>query len=252
MFPTIEAMKISVAQTRPVKGNIQQNIDNHLRFIKQAITKKADMIVFPELSLTGYEPELAKELASTQDDERLDIFQTISDNNQLTIGVGLPTRENDHLFVSMIIFQPGKERLTYSKQHLYPTEVDVFRPGQNRIYLDIDGVNVVAPTICYELSIPEHSESAHANHANVYIASVMNSVSGVDNDLRKLSEIARKYHMNTFMANYVGQSYGYECAGKTSVWNTKGDLVGQLNQRDEGLLIYNTETEEVTEITLAW
>jgi len=244
-------MKISVAQTRPVKGNIQQNIDNHLRFIEQAITKKADMIVFPELSLTGYEPELAKELASTQDDERLDIFQTISDDNQLTIGVGLPTRENDHLFVSMIIFQPGKERLTYSKQHLYPTEVDVFTPGQNRIYLDIDGVNVVAPTICYELSIPEHSESAHANHANVYIASVMNSVSGVDADLHKLSEIARKYRMNTFMANYVGQSGGYECAGKTSAWNTKGDLVGQLNQRDEGLLIYNTETEEVTEITLA-
>ena len=244
-------MKISVAQTRPVKGNIRQNIDNHVKFIHQAISRGIDMIVFPELSLTGYEPELAKELASTQDDERLDIFQRISDNNQLTIGIGLPTRENDQLFVSMIIFQPGKERLTYSKQHLYPTEVDVFTPGQNRIYLDIDGVNVVAPTICYELSIPEHSESAHANHANVYIASVMNSVSGVDNDLRKLSEIARKYNMNTFMANYVGQSYGYECAGKTSVWNTKGDLVGQLNQRDEGLLIYNTETEEVTEITLA-
>ena len=244
-------MKICVAQTRPVKGNIQQNIDHHLRFIEQAISQKADLIVFPELSLTGYEPELAKQLASTQDDERLDVFQTISDNNQLTIGVGLPTRENNQLFVSMIIFQPGKERLTYSKQHLYPTEVDVFTPGQNKIYLDIDGVNVVAPTICYELSVPEHSESAHANRANVYIASVMNSVSGVDADLLKLSEIARKYRMNTFMANYVGQSGGYEYAGKTSVWKTTGEIAGQLNQYDEGLLIYNTETEAVTEITLA-
>ena len=243
-------MKISVAQTRPVKGDIQQNINNHLQFIEQALSQKADIIVFPELSLTGYEPELAKDLASTQEDERLDVFQSISDNNQLTIGVGLPTRENEQLFVSMIIFQPGKERLTYSKQHLFQSEVDVFTPGQDRIYLDIDGVNVVAPTICYELSVPEHSENAHANHANVYIASVMNSVSGVDNDLHKLSTIASKYHMNTFMANYVGPSGGYDCAGKTSVWNTKGELVGQLNQNDEGLLLFNTETEEVTEITL--
>jgi predicted amidohydrolase len=243
-------MKISVAQTRPARGHIQQNIDNHLRFIEQAIAEKADVIFFPELSLTGYEPELAKELASTQDDERLDIFQTISDNNQLMIGVGLPTRENDLLFVSTIIFQPGKERLTYSKQHLYPTELEVFTPGQNKIYLDIDGVNVIAPTICYELSVPEHSENAHANHANVYIASVMNSVGGVDHDLQKLSDIARTYHMNTFMANYVGQSGGNECAGKTSAWKTTGELAGQLSPKDEGLLIFETGTEEVTEIAL--
>lgn len=243
-------MKISVAQTLPVKGNIQQNINNHLKFIEQVVSHKADVIVFPELSLTGYEPELAKELATTQNDERLDVFQKISDTHQLTIGVGLPTRENEQLFVSMIIFQPGKERLTYSKQYLYPTEVDVFTPGHNKIYLDMDGINVVAPTICYELSVPEHSASAHANNANIYIASVMNSVGGVDNDIRKLSAIARKYQMHTFMANYVGQSGGSECGGKTSIWRTTGELAGQLSPKDEGLLIFDTETKEVTEIAL--
>ena len=52
-------MKICAAQTRPVKGNIQQNIENHKKLINLAVVNGADIIIFPELSITGYEPELA-------------------------------------------------------------------------------------------------------------------------------------------------------------------------------------------------
>nr|WP_320023376.1 hypothetical protein [uncultured Draconibacterium sp.] len=48
----------------------------------------------------------------------------------------------------------------------------------------------------------------------------------------------------TFMANYVGMSGGYECAGRSSVWNGKGELMGQLGNRSEGLLVYDTQTKE--------
>ncbi|HET9532598.1 MAG TPA: nitrilase-related carbon-nitrogen hydrolase, partial [Blastocatellia bacterium] len=65
-------MKICVAQTRPVKGDIQGNIDNHKRLIDLAASNGADMLIFPELSITGYEPELSRELATNQDDERFD------------------------------------------------------------------------------------------------------------------------------------------------------------------------------------
>ncbi len=53
-------MKICVAQTRPVKGDIQGNIENHIKLIDLAVLNGADTIIFPELSITGYEPELAK------------------------------------------------------------------------------------------------------------------------------------------------------------------------------------------------
>jgi predicted amidohydrolase len=238
-------MKICIAQTRPVKGDINRNITNHKVFIKNVISNGADIIVFPELSLTGYEPTLAKDLATTQNDIRLDPFQEICDSNNIVIGVGLPTRENSSIFISMIIFQPQKARITYSKQYLYPTEVDYFTAGQKPIYLNFDDNNIVAPAICYELSVPEHSEAAHINNANIYMASVLNSVSGVDNDIQKLSDIAKKYNMTVFMANFVGESGGYECAGKTSIWNNQGNLVGQLNGKNEGVLIFDTETKEV-------
>lgn len=64
-------MKISIAQIEPVKGDIERNLARHLLFIEAALEKKADFIMFPELSLTGYEPELAEELATDAGDERL-------------------------------------------------------------------------------------------------------------------------------------------------------------------------------------
>ena len=51
-------MKISIAQTRPIKGDIPANIEAHKRFINLAVSNGADAIFFPELSITGYEPEL--------------------------------------------------------------------------------------------------------------------------------------------------------------------------------------------------
>ena len=77
-------MKICVAQTRPVKGDIQSNIDNHKKLIDLAVSFGADKVIFPELSLTGYEPHLAKELATNQDDCR---FSMLSRNRRDTASI---------------------------------------------------------------------------------------------------------------------------------------------------------------------
>jgi predicted amidohydrolase len=60
--------KICVAQTRPVKGDIQSNINSHKNLINLAVAIVAELIIFPELSLTGYDPTLAKELATSAHD----------------------------------------------------------------------------------------------------------------------------------------------------------------------------------------
>lgn len=238
-------MKICIAQTRPVKGDIIKNIENHLKLINLAISKKAEIIVFPELSLTGYEHGLAKDLATNQDDSIFDVFQDISNNNKIIIGVGIPTKKEEKVFISMIIIQPNSKRITYSKQYLYPTEVNLFSNGKEKVILNYDDKNKIAPAICYELSVKEHTEYAFHSGANIYIASVLNSVNGVDNDIQKLSDIAKKYRMTVLMANYAGKSGGYECAGKSSIWNNQGVLVGQLNDKDEGILMIDNSTQEI-------
>jgi predicted amidohydrolase len=235
-------MKISVAQTRPNKGNIEANILNHRRLIDLAITEKTDMIIFPELSITGYEPELCQDLATTQDDERFDIFQQISDTHHLTIGIGVPTRSDLGILISTVIFQPNQPRQNYSKQHLHSSETPFFVAGNHHTFL---ANNQVTLAICYELSIPEHSANAFQNGANVYIASTVNSYNGVDKDLNILANIAKNYSMTVLMANCIGQTGEYNCAGKSSVWNKQGKLLGQMNDIDEGILIFDSETGNV-------
>jgi predicted amidohydrolase len=237
-------MRIGIGQTNPQKGDIEKNIVQHIKLLNIAIHRNADLMFFPELSLTGYEPELAKDLATTSNDKRLDVFQEICDLNKIVIGVGLPTKENDNLFISMIIFQPKRERVTYSKQYLYSTQVCYFTPGQKQIYLNV-GDSIVAPAICYDLSNPEHSKKAYEENANIYNASVLSDVDDIESDIKKLSAIACKYEMIVFMANFIGQSGGFECAGKSSVWDTTGKLIGQLDTETEGILIYDTETKEI-------
>lgn len=82
-------------------------------------------------------------------------------------------------------------------------------------------------------------------NATIYIASVLNSVNGVNADIEKLSNIASTYKMTTFMSNYIGESGGYECAGKSSIWNTEGELIAQLDNRTEGILTYDTLDKSV-------
>lgn len=242
-------MKICAAQTRPVTGDIRRNIVNHKRLADLAISNGADAIVFPELSLTGYEPKLAKDLAIDQDDSRLDDFQRISDARQITIGIGVPTRHSAGICITMVLLQPHTPRQTYSKKYLHPDEQPFFVSGRNFTTLEVGGRSI-APAICYEISIHEHAENASKGGAEIYVASVAKFVSGIEKALQRLSDIAARYSMTVLMANCVGECDGSECAGKTSIWNSKGVLVRQLNDTDEGILIIDTGTQEVIERTI--
>ncbi len=242
-------MKICIAQTSPIKGDIQKNIENHKSLIELSIENKADVIVFPELSLTGYEPELAKELATTKADKRFDDFQKISNSNEIIIAVGLPIKNNIGICIGIVIFQPHKPRETYSKKHLHPGEEKYFISGENLAPIEVKN-NTIGFAICYETSVSEHSENAFKKGSNIYIASVLNSVSGVDKDIRRISDIAKKFRMTSFMANFAGKSGGYDCAGKSSVWNNKGELIAQLDNSNEGIAIVDTNTQKATIIQL--
>ena len=197
--------------------------------------------------MTGYEPTLAKELATTQDDPRLDQFQTISDANHITIGVGLPLKDNPRPTISIVIFQPHKPRQVYSKQYIHPDEEPYFVNGRNPTTTLPNHPNI-ALAICYEISIPQHAQAAHQNGAEIYIASVAKFVNGIDKSLMRLSEIARTYSMTVIMSNCTGLCDGEQCAGKSAVWNKKGELLGQLNDDGEGLLVFDTDTGEIGSI----
>lgn len=240
-------MKICVAQVKPVTGDILRNIENHLKYVKLASSLGAEAIFFPELSLTGYEPTLAKALAINQNDKRLKAFQKISDTKQILIGVGAPTRHFDGICISMILFQPNLPRRLYSKQYLHKDEEPYFVPGKKSSLLEL-GDHKIAIAICYEISVPLHCKNAFEKGATIYLASVAKFKDGFEKAMERLSQISDQYSMTVFMANSIGIADGHTCAGTSSVWNDRGLLLAQLDDSNEGLLILDTQTEIVSEI----
>jgi predicted amidohydrolase len=237
-------MKICIAQTRPVKGDIQANIEDHKRFINLAVSVQAELIIFPELSLTGYEPTLAKALATDEDDSRFDVLQQLSDTHQISIGA--PIKKEEGICIGMILFQPYTSRKTYFKKFLHTDEEPFFISGEN-FSGSIAGKTKIALAICYELSVPEHSATAFKNGAEIYIASVVKTAKGVEKAIETLSGIAGRYSMTVLMANAVGEADGTECGGKSGAWNNKGILQGQLSATAEGWIVFDTNTGELIE-----
>jgi predicted amidohydrolase len=232
-------MKICVAQTKPIKGDIAGNIAAHKKLIGLAVANSADAIFFPELSITGYEPELAKELATDPGESRLDVFQEISNENNITIAVGMPTKGMNGILITMIIFQPHLPRQAYSKQHLHSDEIPFFINGNSQTFLSNGDVKI-APGICYETSLAPHWENAHKNEANIYVASVAKTAAGLDRSAKAFPELAKKYSMHVLLSNCIGPSDNFISAGKSAIWDNTGILLAQLDDIHEGILIYDT------------
>lgn len=239
-------MKICVAQIKSSKGNVAENIKTHKAFIALAVKEGVELIIFPELSLTGYEPELAEQLATGKDDKRLDDFKALSNAHGIIIGIGMPVKSDNGLHIGMIVFQPGLPRELYTKQYLHEDEYPYFTPGNDTLILKTKA-GVVALAICYELSVEQHAKDANQNGAQIYLASVAKTKEGMDKAISRLSEIASGYQMTVLLANSTGPSDNFISGGRSSVWNSAGALIGQLDETGEGLLILDTLTQNVTQ-----
>ena len=134
-------LKITLAQLDLTVGDIDGNIDQMLKAARQAQADGAQLVVFPELSLTAYYPgDLLDEPAFL---ERVDagIARLLTETRatpDLYWVVGAPTRSQGpgkHLHNSLLVLQNGAVRLQYDKQ-LLPTynifdERRHFEPGRD-------------------------------------------------------------------------------------------------------------------------
>lgn len=236
-------MKIAIAQLQSVKGDITQNKEKHLRFVALAAEKQADFLVFPELSLTNYEPLLAKSLAVESDDASLGEFQELSNLHRMTIGVGMPTRSAAGVHISLVLFRPYQTRLVYSKKYLHADEEPFFVSGENFTTIEVKE-EAVALAICYELSVAEHTECAINSGAKIYVASVAKTAAGMEKSVEILSKLAQEHSMTVLIANCVGPCEDFVGIGKSAAWSPEG-LLKQLDDETEGVLVVDTKTHEV-------
>lgn len=237
-------MKICLAQINPVKGEIDANLEIHENYTRLAANNGADCIFFPELSLTSYEPSLAEELVLKDGDNTLKELQALCNQLSITIAAGMPTAGIRKPRISMLIFQPGKSFQVYSKQLLHPDELTFFEAGEKQVVVAVNST-LIAPAICYESLQPDHSAQACQMGATIYLASVAKSQQGIERAMAHFPQIARSLKMQVLMVNSIGICDNFQAVGQSTVWSTGGSILGQLTSDEEGILFYDTETNQL-------
>ncbi|WP_431158669.1 carbon-nitrogen hydrolase family protein [Winogradskyella poriferorum] len=243
-------MNICLAQSKSFKGDIAKNITHHLYLIDKAIENCSDLIVFPELSITGYEPSLAKTLATNANDVRFKVFQDKADQHQITIAIGVPLTAEKGITISLVFYRPHTHPIVYAKQKLHDDELPYFVQGQKNPLAKINN-KVIAFGICYETMFCEPFEEAICNNSDAYIASVAKPMHDISRATTHYSTMAKTHGIPVLMCNSIGPSEDFFCAGQSAIWDKTGKSLGTLDASHEGLLIFHLDNNTTTSIILS-
>ena len=233
--------KIAVAQVSSLKGNIEANTTTHIRAIKAASQSDVSYIVFSELSLTGYEPELAVELAFTTYDDRLRPLINAARQYQICVVAGAPLEAKPLPQTGAIIVSPSGGITVYSKMNLHNGEDMYFSSGNNLVIIECLGQRI-ANAICADTNAPDHVQAYVQKGATIYTAGVLITTEGYDVDTEKMESYAQKYGILVAMANYNQPTGGWKAIGKSAIWSPAGRLA-LANETQEALVIAH-ETPE--------
>jgi predicted amidohydrolase len=230
-------MILASAQLNSKQGDIAANLIEHYKMIDLAFKNKVDLIVFPEMSLTGYTRENASDLAFTENDSRLDVLRQLSVDRRIILVVGAPVLINNDLYIGAFILKPDYSVSIYTKQYLHLGEEKFFKSAFDhnpKIVMDNEQISIA---ICSDIDNPLHVENAHKNGTTIYVASIFFTSDGISSAYKTLSEYAEQYGMKVLMSNFCGQSWGLNSGGQSGFWDKNGKLIANLDDTDSGLLI---------------
>ncbi len=242
-------MRICAAQMQSMAGDLPGNLKKHLDLITLAVKERVDVICFPELSLSAYEPTLVAELAFDADNIHLPEIQSQCDQHGILICLGMPLRfpnemgeaeGEPEIRISMLCFQPFLPVQVYSKQLLHSSELPFFAPGHRSLFMDY-GNERFAPAICYESKQCSHHDAAIAAKASVYMASVAKDEPSIQQVLDGwYSRLAKSSGMKVMMANSYGPNHDFIGYGHAAIWDEHGNCVAQLGEKGDGIVVFDT------------
>jgi NAD+ synthase (glutamine-hydrolysing) len=234
-------MRIALAQFNPVVGDIAGNTQKILQLARQAMAEGADVLVTPELALTGYSPEdlLLRDhfyrACSAALDELLEL-------DGITLVVGHPVRLGQERFNAATVLRDGNRLGQYHKMLLPNNEVfdecRYFTPGAAPLVFEQNGVKV-GVLICEDVwALDPAAETADAG-AEVVV--VLNASPFHCNKVEARHEVVRYRVEETGLpfayVNLCGGQDELVFDGASFALNRAGDVVAQAPAYDEALLI---------------
>lgn len=153
-------MKVRGIQFSPKLGNIKANFEFHLKKIRTAVADGIDLIVFPELSLTGYQlKDLVSDVTVTPEDNILKNLKDVS--KEIDIVFGAPYEEVPGIIHNCAFYLTRGKLLHLHKKVQLPnfgmfSEAKIFKPGARFEVFKVKDFTV-GLLICREILFPVHA-----------------------------------------------------------------------------------------------
>jgi len=150
-------MKVSIYQGAGALGKVDQNLEIIHRSALSAAQQGADLIIFPEMFLTGYNAgDSVFELAETSAGPSAQKAGRIAGECDIAMLYGYPERSGDRVYNSAaFIGRQGSLLANYRKTHLYGREENrLFHKGDSLLLANLAGLKI-GILICYDVEFPE-------------------------------------------------------------------------------------------------
>jgi predicted amidohydrolase len=234
--------KIAAAQIPSLRGDVAVNVAAHVAAATAAAAHEVSIVVFPELSLTGYEPDVAGALAFTTEDGRLAPLRNLARALRITLVAGAPVRSgSDRPAIGAFVFTPAGELTTYLKMHLGESEAAHFSSGDTPMSLDVEGQRI-GLSICADSSHRSHASAYAERGVRTYAAGVFFTEDWYATDAPRLQTFARDFEMLTVMANHGASTGTHQSAGRSAVWAPGGTLLVQADGLEPALVLATSRT----------
>lgn len=237
------SLTIAAAQSISLAGNIPANVSRHLSAMQVAENHGVQLLVFPELSLTGYEMAMARELAIRPDDHSLIPLREQARRSGMTAVVGAPLRsaDDDSVFIAALVLHPDGSVGVYTKQYLHAGEEVAFTAGDGGLTLTVGDASV-ALAVCADSLQPAHAARAAESNADVYAVGSVISTKSYPAESKRLRSYAVDHEMAVLLANHGAMTGGWACAGRSAIWAAGGELIAAAPGLGERLVIATRES----------
>ncbi|GAA2015286.1 carbon-nitrogen hydrolase family protein [Catenulispora yoronensis] len=215
-----DTLILAVAQPHTVSYAVAANAEVHAAAIRSA---QARVVVFPELSLTGYEYDAP---AVSADDPRLaPIIEACAETAGLAL-VGAPVADTSgRSYIAVLAVEGTGARVAYRKIHTHADEQTRFSPGDRPAVVTVDGWRL-GLAICRDTGIAQHVTDTAALGMDVYVAGILDYQSAADVPDDRARRIAQDHGVWVAFASFAGSTgAGYDAArGHSAIWAPDGEV----------------------------
>jgi NAD+ synthase (glutamine-hydrolysing) len=239
-------MRLALAQINSVVGDVDGNADRIVEWLGRARDANADLVLFPELCVTGYPAEDLLLRPGFVRAARRAVDEIAKATHGVTALVGAPHLDTD-LFNACFVLAHGEVRCVYRKRFLpnYGVfdEDRYFAPGDDLVLLRFGDV-IVGPTICEDVWQPGPPATDLALAGAQLIANISASPFhiGKDREREEMLRVRARDNSCFFaLCNAVGGQDELIFDGNSVVLDDEGEIVARAAGFEEELLVVDVD-----------